>query len=131
MPSSRLAAPRVAANFRPDLTVLARAHRITRGADYRSVVRRGRRCVGAHLMSYTAVSVDATPSRFGFIVSKQVGSAVTRNTVRRRLKAISAGLVDEVRPGSQVVIRALPAAADAPYDVLASEVKRCLTGERR
>ncbi|MEC8762751.1 MAG: ribonuclease P protein component [Actinomycetota bacterium] len=111
--------------------MLARAHRITRGADYRSVVRRGRRCVGAHLMSYTAVSVDAGPSRFGFIVSKQVGSAVTRNTVRRRLKAISAGLVDEVRPGSQVVIRALPAAADAPYDVLASEVKRCLTGERR
>ena len=47
------------------------------------------------------------------------------------MKAISAGLVDEVRPGSQVVIRALPAAADAPYDVLASELKRCLTGERR
>ena len=71
--------------------MLARAHRITRGADYRSVVRRGRRCVAAHLMSYTTVSVDAGPSRFGFIVSKQVGSAVTRNTVRRRLKAISAG----------------------------------------
>ncbi len=82
-------------------------------------------------MSYTAVSVDATPSRFGFIVSKQVGSAVTRNTVRRRLKAISAGLLDEIRPGSQVVIRALPAAADAPYEVLAGEVRRCLTGEHR
>ena len=87
--------------------MLARAHRITRGADYRSVVRRGRRCVGAHLMSYTAVSVDATPSRFGFIVSKQVGSAVTRNTVRRRLKAISAGLVDEVRDQHVVCALAL------------------------
>ncbi|QPE04614.1 ribonuclease P protein component [Microbacterium schleiferi] len=111
--------------------MLARAHRITRGADYRSVVRRGRRCVAAHVMSYTTVSADAGPSRFGFIVSKQVGSAVTRNTVRRRLKAISAGLVDEIRPGSQVVIRALPAAAEAPYDILAGELTRCLTGERR
>lgn len=82
-------------------------------------------------MSYTTVSAEGGPSRFGFIVSRQVGSAVTRNAVRRRLKAISAGLVAELRPGSQVVIRALPAAADAPYDVLASEMTRCLTGRSR
>ena len=87
--------------------------------------------MAAHIMSYTAVSADADPVRFGFIVSKQVGSAVARNTVRRRLKAISAGLIDEIRPGSQVVIRALPAAARAPYDVLADDVARCLTGEKR
>ena len=60
---------------------------------------------------------------------QKLQGTITSKDVMVVLKA--KGLVDEVRPGSQVVIRALPAAADAPYDVLASEVKRCLTGERR
>lgn len=78
---------------------------------------------------YVAVSDEDRAPRFGFIVSKQVGSAVTRNTVRRRLKAVCAGSLAGVRPGADVVIRALPAAADADFHQLAAEVERCL--ERR
>jgi ribonuclease P protein component len=68
---------------------------------------------------------DRAP-RFGFIVSKQVGSAVTRNTVRRRLKAVCAQSLSGVRPGADVVIRALPSAATADFADLATEVQRCL-----
>lgn len=110
--------------------MLARPHRLTRGTDYRAVVRRGRRCVAAHVVTYTTVATDADPSRFGFIVSKQVGSAVARNTVRRRLKAVCADLLPAIAPGSQVVVRALPSSADVPYAVLAGEVARCLTTRR-
>jgi len=107
--------------------VLARGNRITRGAEYKAVVRGGSRCAGALTVTYVVASGEDRPPRFGFIVSKQVGTAVTRNTVRRRLKALCAEALDGVRPGSDVVIRALPASAAAPFSSLRDEVGRCLT----
>jgi ribonuclease P protein component len=64
--------------------------------------------------------------RFGFIVSRQVGSAVVRNTVRRRLKALCAESLESVRPGHEIVIRALPSAATASFGDLRADVSRCL-----
>jgi len=106
--------------------VLARGNRITRGAEYKAVVRGGSRCAGASTVTYVVVTADARPARFGFIVSKQVGSAVVRNTVRRRLKAVCAEALPGVREGADIVIRALPGAARADYRDLRAEVSRCL-----
>ena len=64
--------------------------------------------------------------RFGFIISKQVGNAVVRNTVRRRLKAVCAEALPRVPEGTDVVIRALPASATATYAELRADVHRCL-----
>lgn len=79
-------------------------------------------------MSYVSARAEAAtaPPRFGFIVSKQVGTAVVRNTVRRRLKAVCAEALDSVRPGTDVVIRALPSSATAAYSELRAEISRCL-----
>ena len=106
--------------------MLARPNRLTRGAEYKAVVRRGRRCAAAHTVTYVSVSTEPLNPRFGFIVSKQVGSAVVRNTVRRRLKAVCAEALDSVRPGNSVVIRALPTAATASFADLRAEVTDCL-----
>ena len=86
------------------------------------------RSVGPHTVLYVVRTGEDRAARFGFIVSKQVGTAVTRNTVRRRLKAISAAALPDVRRGSDVVIRALPAAAGVEFDHLQAEV---LKGLRR
>lgn len=106
--------------------MLPRANRLTDGADYRAVVRRGARCSGAHTVTYVVAPSDGGATRFGFIVSKQVGTAVARNTVRRRLKAICAEALPDLVTGSQVVIRAIPGAADTPYRQLRDDVARCL-----
>nr|WP_315266578.1 ribonuclease P protein component [Microbacterium lemovicicum] len=107
--------------------MLARPNRLTRGTDYKTVVRRGRRCAGAHTITYVSKTADPSSStRFGFIVSKQVGGAVVRNTVRRRLKAVCAEALAELPSGTDVVIRALPAAAAASFGDLHAEVSRCL-----
>ena len=96
--------------------MLARPNRLTRGADYKAVVRRGRRCAGAHTVTYVRTRQMTTDAaRFGFIVSRQVGSAVVRNTVRRRLKAVCAEALPTVRPGSDIVIRALPDVREAAF----------------
>lgn len=105
--------------------MLARPFRLTRGIDYRLVVRRGVRCGGARVVTSVLATGEAREPRFGFIVSKQVGSAVIRNTVRRRLKAVCAQVLADVPEGTDVVIRALPASAAATFVELNSDVIRC------
>ena len=52
-------------------------------------------------------------SRAGFIVSKAVGKAVTRNRVKRRLRHVAAAAFSATPSGVDVVVRALPSAAVA------------------
>lgn len=106
--------------------MLARANRLTRGAEYKAVVRRGRRCAGTHTVTYISRAGTDGPARFGFIVSRQVGGAVVRNTVRRRLKALCLDSLDAVGTGEDVVIRALPSAASASFADLRADVTKCL-----
>ncbi|MFG6444618.1 ribonuclease P protein component [Microbacterium sp. P07] len=106
--------------------MLAKPNRLTRGSDYKAIVRRGARCAGTHTVTYVGGTGGDAPARFGFIVSRQVGSAVTRNLVRRRLKAVCAEALTSVRPGADVVIRALPGSATAEFADLRDDVVRCL-----
>lgn len=118
--------------------VLAHVNRITSGSDYQGVVRRGVRIVGPHTVLYVRKSEARTnadltvdtvgaPVRFGFIVAKNVGDAVRRNLVRRRLKAVTFELLSLVPPGTDVIVRALPAARDAAWQTLRDEVQRSLS----
>ena len=114
--------------------MLAKANRITRGADYRTTVRRGTRFSGTNTLTYIRPNPDSDVVRFGFIVSKAVGVAVRRNLVRRRLKAAAYDLLPRFGDGGvDVVIRALPASAQAPWATLHEEVSRAADrfGSRR
>ena len=110
--------------------MLAKANRITRGADYRATVRRGTRFTGANTVTYIRPTSDPDVVRFGFIVSKTVGNAVKRNLVRRRLKAAAYELLplftssSSDPAGLDVVVRALPASAQAPWASLHEELSR-------
>lgn len=112
--------------------MLAKANRVTSADDYRSIVRRGAKVAGAHTVSYLRSRESGTDARFGFIVSKKVGSAVRRNLVRRRLKAACRELVDGGVSAVDVVVRALPTAAGADFHALRADVVSALdTHERR
>jgi ribonuclease P protein component len=112
--------------------VLAKANRVTSAADYKRIVRTGRRRRGALTLAYGRPHEPDAPLRMGVIVAKNVGGAVVRNRVRRRIKAIGWGLAHEVR-GVDVVVRALPPAAAAGFADLEGEVRsavRSLAGGR-
>ncbi|WP_404312273.1 ribonuclease P protein component [Agrococcus terreus] len=107
--------------------MLAKANRIVRGDDFRRIVRTGRR-VGGPLAVVHRTKPEAARSRFGFIVSKQVGNAVVRNRVRRRLSEIVRAELP-LDPAEDIVIRALPAAAEADFATLRAGITALL--ERR
>ncbi len=77
-------------------------------------------------MLYGTRSPVSAPSRVGFIVGKNVGNAVTRNLVKRRLRHASAEWVAAHPSGYDVVIRALPAAADSDWPALRKDFTGCL-----
>lgn len=104
--------------------MLARAHRITSGDDYRFAVRKGVRAGTRGLTVSVAPRPHAAlPTRFGFIVSKRVGIAVARNTMRRRLKAISLELLTDLPSGLDVVYRMHPESADWRFDQLRANAR--------
>jgi ribonuclease P protein component len=62
----------------------------------------------------------------GFVVSKAVGNAVTRNRVKRRLRHLSASAIAMTPLGTGIVVRALPRAASHP-DELAHDLDKAWT----
>ncbi len=62
----------------------------------------------------------------GIVVSKAVGTAVVRNTVKRRLRALLARRLAMVPPDAMVVVRALPPAADEDFEALGSDLDGAL-----
>jgi len=110
--------------------VLPARHRLRTGAEFTAVTRRpGGARAGSRLLVVHANLTDsraARPPRIGFVVSKNVGGAVVRNRVKRRLRAQMAGLLSMVPPGVDVVVRAQPAAADLPSAELRAELERLL-----
>lgn len=106
--------------------MLARAHRLTTASDYRTTIRRGQRLPGRFVVLSVVIDEGAL-TRFGFVVSKKVGNAPTRNLVRRRLKAIAFDALGELPAGRSIVMRALPGSADASWDDLNADVLRSLS----
>jgi len=59
----------------------------------------------------------------GLAVSRAVGGAVVRNTIKRRLRAILVEILPELPQGTGIVVRALPPAAMASFDAIADDVR--------
>ena len=102
--------------------MLKRANRIVRADDFRTTVRKGRRVGTPHALLYVASTDASDPTRIGFIVSKTVGNAVTRNLVTRRLRSIGHDVVLAQPTSTDVVIRALPGAPRVSWATLQSEI---------
>lgn len=112
--------------------MLPRRHRLVDSSGFKEAVRRGKRAGSKSLVVHLLVPGTGpvadreTEPQVGFVVSKAVGPAVVRNRVKRRLRHQARESLSGL-PGSAVlVVRALPAAADASYVDLGTDLKRCL-----
>jgi ribonuclease P protein component len=72
---------------------------------------------------------EADP-RVGFIVSKAVGNAVTRNRVKRRLRHLSRDLLRTTPDHTLLVVRALPGSSARP-ERLADDLGSAWSGALR
>lgn len=131
--------------------MLAPAQRLRRRADFSATVRGGRRgtkgSLVVHLVIHSPVDSGAVdlepvraeparagfvvPARAGFVVSRAVGNAVVRNKVKRRLRELVRDRLGNLPPGTDLVVRALPAAAKRTYAELGTDLDAALAVARR
>lgn len=62
----------------------------------------------------------------GFVVSKAIGNAVTRNLVKRRLRNIARAHIGSLPAGSLLVVRALPRSAEVEFAKLERDFENCI-----
>jgi ribonuclease P protein component len=71
------------------------------------------------MLSLSLMPNERSHNRYGFIVSKQVGGAVTRNRIRRQLSEAVRLLHPRLRPGYDLVWIARRPVVGKPYDEIA------------
>lgn len=96
-------------------------NRLRTSAEFSTTVRSGARSGRRNVVLYAAEIPAEQPTRIGFIVSKSVGNAVTRNLVKRRLRALAARSLVSHPAQLAIVVRALPAAANASWEELSKD----------
>jgi ribonuclease P protein component len=123
--------------------MLAPARRLRRRTEFTATVRNGRRGTKGSLVVHVVIHspvdsaavdlepVRAEPARAGFVVSRAVGNAVVRNKVKRRLRELVRDRLGDLPPGTDLVVRALPAAAERTYAEMGTDLDAALAAARR
>lgn len=87
-----------------------------------------------HYLVHGKIDGEATPisgRRLGLAVSKAVGNAVVRNTVKRRFRVLARAHEERLPMQCAIVMRAKPTAAHASFQSLDAQVIRCFDDVHR
>ena len=108
--------------------MLAVGQRLRRRDEFTAAIRTGRRSARGGLVVHLArtTAPSARSARAGFVVSRAVGGAVVRNRVRRQLRHLIRDRLAELPAGTDVVVRALPAAVGRSYAQLGSDLTQAM-----
>jgi ribonuclease P protein component len=91
-----------------------RRHRLSRSRDFDAVYRQGRSVATRFLVLY-AFERDDEPggSRLGLAVPKAVGTAVTRNRIKRQLREAWAARLERIPANRDYVLKVKPGLPEA------------------
>ncbi len=94
---------------------MSRRHRLSRSRDFDTVYRKGRSVSTRFLVLYAFPREEGPEgeARLGLAVSRQLGAAVERNRLKRRLRAAFDELCEGLPAGHDYVLIARPGLADA------------------
>jgi ribonuclease P protein component len=99
--------------------------RLTDSPEFERVYRQGTAYRGKLFSVHAFPNKQGTP-RLGLSVSRKVGSAVTRNAVRRRLREVFHSCISGTSENLDLVVSARPAAANATFEELREEFGKSL-----
>ena len=99
---------------------MEKKYRLKSGKVFAYLHRKGSSCVNQKLV------LSYAPSKYslkvGFIVSKKVGGAVTRNKVRRRLRETFRAIIPFIKDNVNFVVIARESCANADFEEIANNL---------
>jgi ribonuclease P protein component len=91
-----------------------RRHRLSRSRDFDAVYRQGRSVATRYLVLYSFAREDeAEGPRLGLAVGRQLGTAIERNRLKRRLRAAFDEVKERIPAGRDYVLIARPGLPEA------------------
>jgi ribonuclease P protein component len=93
----------------------SRASRLSRAAEFRLVKASGKSWTGQHLVLAILTQGNKAAPRIGIITTKRIGSAVSRNQVRRRIREIFRLNQHRIRKGLWLVVIARASSTRATF----------------
>ncbi|HZR91064.1 MAG TPA: ribonuclease P protein component [Gaiellaceae bacterium] len=92
---------------------MQRRYRLTRSQDFDAVYRRGRSVSTRFLVLYWFPRDGGGEPRLGLAVPRRVGTAVSRNRIKRRLRELWRQQLATIPPGCDYVLVVRPGLAEA------------------
>jgi ribonuclease P protein component len=77
---------------------------LRKNSQFRTCYARGRKVVCDHAIIFYHTNPDANGLRIGFVASKRVGGAVTRNRAKRLLREAARGVADKWNNGDLWIV---------------------------
>jgi ribonuclease P protein component len=109
---------------------MKRVYRLRRPEQFRRARREGR-SISLPLLTLNVVPGRRRRTRCGFVVGKQIGTAVRRNRVKRRVREAVRLILPSITPGYDVVFVARsPELLTAPFATISQMVEQLLRRAR-
>lgn len=110
--------------------MLPKSHRLRKNKDFLVVYQRGHRQDSADLSLrvYRPPVREMTPTRIGISISKKVSKrAVTRNRLKRQLKAACYQMLPQMLPGQDIVLIVRSTALQCSHQQFLQQLKQLFT----
>lgn len=101
---------------------MKRKYRITRAIDFKRVRQSGKKFTHPLVVIVVAKGIEGQ-KRVGIVTNKAIGNAVTRNLIKRRLRAITGQLIQDVNKDVDILLFAREPIRDAPYQAIWQAIK--------
>jgi ribonuclease P protein component len=109
---------------------MKRAYRLRRPEQFRRARREGR-SFSSPLLTLNVVPGRRRRTRCGFVVGKQIGTAVRRNRAKRRVREAVRLLIPQISPGYDIVfVVRSPDLVTAPFAAIRQVVEQLLRRAR-
>jgi ribonuclease P protein component len=107
---------------------IPREHRLRKHSEFEIVYNSGRRHFSSALTAFYVLRTEATAGeqgpRIGLTVGRQMGNAVIRNRIKRRMRAAVEHNLERLTSAVDVVINPKKAVLEMDFEQLCSEVTR-------
>jgi len=105
---------------------MKKAYRVKREAEFQRVFHEGNSSANRQFVIYVLEKPEQTHFRVGLSVGKKIGNAVTRNTVKRKIRQSLYELSDELKQDRDFLVIARKPTADMKMEEFKKSLRHAL-----
>ncbi|GEK38043.1 ribonuclease P protein component [Enterococcus thailandicus] len=105
---------------------MKKAYRVKKEREFQAVFKTGASFANRKFVVYRLDKKDQLHFRVGLSVGKKVGNAVSRNDVKRKIRAAIYSFKDEIDPELDFIVIARPSVEGLTYDEIRSNLVHVL-----